>query len=174
MAPQTKYQISRNGQVIGTYDSGEMIAKVATGQVMASDHYWTAGMSAWLNVSKNDEWMRHMPKSAPRHQVAPPMPSAQAAPQSLSRPVRSYSGGHDGLHPVRLHGHREPHQGELSYRTRALAVHVLARSDLFHLATDDPRSGLQRLQMRPTGAGEFSDRTEPAFPSLNCRIRDWS
>ena len=93
MAPQTKYQISRNGQVIGTYDSGEMIAKVATGQVMASDHYWTAGMSAWLNVSKNDEWMRHMPKSAPRHQVAPPMPSAQAAPQSLSRPVRSYPGG---------------------------------------------------------------------------------
>ena len=93
MAPQTKYQISRNGQVIGTYDSGEMIAKVATGQVLPTDHYWTAGMSAWLNVSKNDEWMRHVPKSAARHQVAPPMPSAQAAPRSLSRPVRSYPGG---------------------------------------------------------------------------------
>ena len=94
---------------------------------------------------------------------------------SVALPPSAFlSGGHDGLHPVRLHGHREPHQGELSYRTRALAVHVLARPDLFHRATDDPRSGLQRLQMRPTGSGEFSDRTEPAFPSLTLGLRDWS
>jgi len=88
MATQPRYQVSRNGQVIGTYDGGEMIAKVATGQVMPTDHYWTAGMSAWLNISKNDEWMRHVPNSAGRHQVAPPMPSAPAA-----RPMRSYPAG---------------------------------------------------------------------------------
>jgi len=70
-----------------------MIAKVATGQVMPTDYYWAAGMSAWLHVRTNDEWMRHVPNTAPRDQVAPPMPSAHAAPQSVSRPVRSYPGG---------------------------------------------------------------------------------
>ena len=93
MATQPRYQVSRNGQVIGTFDAGEMIAKVATGQVMTTDHYWTAGMPAWLGVSTNDEWMRHAPKSAPRNQVAPPMPSGPAVAPPISRPTRSYPAG---------------------------------------------------------------------------------
>lgn len=92
MAPQTRYQVSRNGQVIGTFDGGEMIAKVATGQVMPTDYYWTAGMAAWQNISKNDEWMRHVPKSAAHHHVAPPIPSAPVA-APVSRPARSYPPG---------------------------------------------------------------------------------
>lgn len=90
----TRYQISRSGQVIGTFDGNEMIAKVATGQVFPTDYYWTAGMAAWARVSSHEEWMRHVPKSAPRHQVAPPPPSAsQALPPPLSRPARSYPPG---------------------------------------------------------------------------------
>lgn len=93
MATQPRYQVSRNGQVIGTFDGGEMIAKVATGQVMPTDYYWTAGMSAWQNISKNDEWMRHAPKSAARYQVAPPMPAGPVVPPPVSRPTRSYPAG---------------------------------------------------------------------------------
>lgn len=91
MAPQPQYQVSRNGKVVGTYDGGEMIAKVATGQVMPTDFYWKAGMTAWARVSSHDEWMRHAPKSAPLSQAAPPMPVA--VPPPLSRPTRSYPPG---------------------------------------------------------------------------------
>jgi hypothetical protein len=73
MPPQPRYQVSRSGKVIGVFDGGEMIAKVATGQVLPTDFYWTAGMSAWLHVGKNEEWMRH------------------AAP--VQRPMRSYPAG---------------------------------------------------------------------------------
>jgi hypothetical protein len=93
MATQTQYQVSRNGQVLGSFDEGEIIAKVATGQVMPTDFYWTAGMSAWAQVSSREEWVRHAPKAASLNQVAPPMPSAPAAPVSASRPVRSYPAG---------------------------------------------------------------------------------
>jgi len=93
MSPQTKYQVARSGQVVGTFDAGEMIAKVATGQVLRTDHYWTAGMPAWLAVSTNDEWMRHVPGSSPSNQVAPPMPSATAPPLASHRPMRSYPAG---------------------------------------------------------------------------------
>lgn len=93
MSPQSRYQVSRSGRVLGTYDEGEMIAKVATGQVLPTDFYWTAGMSAWLHVGKNEEWMRHAPRSASANQVPPPMPSCPAAPARASRPTRSYPSG---------------------------------------------------------------------------------
>jgi hypothetical protein len=35
--------------------------------------------------------------------------------------------------------------------------------DLLDLATHDPRTGLQRMQKRPFGAGEFSHRAATAF-----------
>ena len=93
---------------------------------------------------------------------------------SSSLPSRTFlSGRHDGLYPMRLHRHREPHQGELPHRGRPLALHVRSWSDLLHLATHHPRSGLQRLQERSPGSGEFPDRSEPAFASLS-RVRDWS
>jgi hypothetical protein len=87
----TRYQISRSGQVIGTFDGNEMIAKVATGQVLPTDYYWTAGMAAWARVSAQEEWMRHVPKSAPRNQSAPPSPvGVPVLPPSANRTVRTY------------------------------------------------------------------------------------
>jgi|688.fasta_scaffold259650_2 hypothetical protein len=91
MTTPGRYQVSRNGQVIGTFDSNEMIAKVATGQVLPTDYYWTAGMAAWARVSAHEEWMRHVPKAAVRNQVAPPPPTAGSAlPPPVNRPVRTY------------------------------------------------------------------------------------
>jgi hypothetical protein len=90
----TRYQISRSGQVIGTFDGNEMIAKVATGQVFPTDYYWTAGMAAWARVSSHEEWMRHVPRSAPRQQATPPPPSAvPSLPPPINRPVRTYPSG---------------------------------------------------------------------------------
>ena len=91
MATQPQYQVSRNGKVIGTYDGAEMIAKVATGQVMPTDFYWKAGMAAWARVSSHEEWMRHAPKAAPLGHAAPPMPAP--VPPPLARPTRSYPPG---------------------------------------------------------------------------------
>jgi hypothetical protein len=93
MATQTRYQVSRNGQVVGSYDGGEMIAKVATGQVMPTDFYWKAGMTAWARVSSHEEWMRHAPKVASRNQSVPPLPSVPVAPLPLAPAVRSYPPG---------------------------------------------------------------------------------
>lgn len=91
MAPLPQYQVSRNGKVIGTYDGAEMIAKVATSQVMPTDFYWKAGMSAWARVSSHEEWMRHAPRSAAQHQAVPPLPVQ--APPPLARPHRAYPPG---------------------------------------------------------------------------------
>jgi hypothetical protein len=93
MSALVRYQVARSGQVVGTFDSAEMIAKVATGQVLKTDHYWTAGMAAWLPVSSNDEWMRHLPRSSGSPQVAPPMPVAPPAPSAPYRPARTYPAG---------------------------------------------------------------------------------
>ena len=93
MSLQARFQVSRGGQVLGTYDAGEMIAKVATGQVMPTDFYWTAGMSAWARVSSREEWMRHAPMAGPRHQSVTPLPSVRVTPPPLASAVRSYPPG---------------------------------------------------------------------------------
>jgi hypothetical protein len=93
MANQARYQVSRGGQVLGTYDDGEMIAKVATGQVLPTDFYWTTGMSAWARVSSRREWLRHAPKGASTQQVVPPLPSRSVASPQGVRPARSYPPG---------------------------------------------------------------------------------
>jgi len=90
MTTAPKYQVSRSGQVIGLFDEGEMIAKVATGQVLPTDYYWTAGMADWLQVNTRAEWMRHVAKSSTVNQVAPPMPTAPVAPQPSKLPARIY------------------------------------------------------------------------------------
>ena len=61
MASEVRYQVSRSGKVFATYDSAEMIAKVALGEVRLSDHYWTKGMAGWEKVSSHPEWIRHAP-----------------------------------------------------------------------------------------------------------------
>jgi hypothetical protein len=59
MSPSTQCQVSRSGQIIGIFDLTEMSSKVASGVVLPTDYYWIAGMSNWLIVSSNAEWVKH-------------------------------------------------------------------------------------------------------------------
>lgn len=90
MSSNIRYQVSRSGQVVGNFNAEEMIAKVAIGHVVPTDYYWTTGMSSWLHVSTNEEWMQHVPQSSSPNQLPPPMPFA---PPTLLRPARSYPAG---------------------------------------------------------------------------------
>ncbi len=45
------YQINRNGQTIGTYDSEALRAAVLSGEVLGTDLAWTQGMPEWKSVS---------------------------------------------------------------------------------------------------------------------------
>jgi hypothetical protein len=47
----TTYQISRAGQIIGTYDLEALQAAVQSGQVLPTDFAWAPGMPAWKAVS---------------------------------------------------------------------------------------------------------------------------
>lgn len=43
--------VARAGGVIGTYPKSVFQAKVASGEFIASDHYWISGMAAWETVA---------------------------------------------------------------------------------------------------------------------------
>ena len=44
------YQISRDGQEIGTFTEEEVLAGVEDGSILPSDHLWTSGMEDWVLV----------------------------------------------------------------------------------------------------------------------------
>ena len=74
MSPHTQCQVSRSGQIIGAFDLSEMSSKIASGAVLPSDYYWIAGMSNWLIVSSNAEWMKYTSYNNSSNYSAPPPP----------------------------------------------------------------------------------------------------
>lgn len=44
------YQISRDGEEIGTFTEAEVLAGVEDGSILPSDHLWTSGMDEWVLV----------------------------------------------------------------------------------------------------------------------------
>lgn len=54
--PSPVYQISRAGQVIGSYDVVAIQHLIRSGSIQRTDYYWTEGMSAWMKVGDRAEW----------------------------------------------------------------------------------------------------------------------
>ena len=46
------YQISRNGQIIGTYSHFDVMKGLTDGTFLHSDYYWTSGMTEWKRLSE--------------------------------------------------------------------------------------------------------------------------
>ena len=91
MSHSTPCQISRSGQIIGTFDLSEMSSKVASGVVLPNDYYWVAGMSNWLIVSSNDEWMKFI-SSSNSSSYSPPLPPV-AHPPFTPNSFKTYPSG---------------------------------------------------------------------------------
>ena len=47
-----KYQISRGGKVVGTFNSKDIAAGIKSGSLVPSDHYWHEGMTDWMPLSE--------------------------------------------------------------------------------------------------------------------------
>ena len=47
-----EFQIYRDGQKIGNFQSDELSSKFQSGEINANDHYWTIGMADWQPVRK--------------------------------------------------------------------------------------------------------------------------
>jgi hypothetical protein len=47
-----KYQISRGGKIIGTFNSEDIAAGIKSGSLVPSDHYWHEGMTDWLPLAE--------------------------------------------------------------------------------------------------------------------------
>ena len=84
------YQISRNGNIIGTFNPSEMSSKVATGVVLPTDHYWIAGMPNWLLVSTNKDWMSPTPSNQSPPPPLPPLSPRSVMPTATPRQGKSY------------------------------------------------------------------------------------
>lgn len=46
------YQISRNGNIIGTYSHFDVMKGLTDGTFLHSDYYWTSGMTEWKHLSE--------------------------------------------------------------------------------------------------------------------------
>ena len=46
------YQISRNGNIIGTYSHSDVMKGLMDGTFLPTDHYWTSGMVEWKRLSE--------------------------------------------------------------------------------------------------------------------------
>lgn len=54
--PSPVFQISRSGQVIGSYDAVAIQHLIRSGAIQRTDDYWTQGMAAWQKVGDRAEW----------------------------------------------------------------------------------------------------------------------
>lgn len=73
------FKISRAGKIVLELEGSAIFQAMLTGQVLLTDHYWTAGMSDWATVGSRKDWdslaeaaappVSVMPVSAPRRSV---------------------------------------------------------------------------------------------------------
>ena len=49
------YQVSRDGRVIGTYDTIALRHLVMSGVILPTDFYWTDGMPSWQKVGSRPD-----------------------------------------------------------------------------------------------------------------------
>lgn len=47
-----KYQISRGGKIIGTFNSEDIEVGIKAGSLVPSDHYWHEGMTDWIPLAE--------------------------------------------------------------------------------------------------------------------------
>lgn len=56
VSPSSVFQVSRSGQVIGSYDAVAIQHLIRSGVIQPGDDYWTEGMAAWRKVGERAEW----------------------------------------------------------------------------------------------------------------------
>jgi hypothetical protein len=76
-----KYKVARQGQVIGEYEAASIQLLVNAGNLMVTDHAWSAGMEGWKRLSE-------LGYALP---VATPPPLARATPAAFIPPASSES-----------------------------------------------------------------------------------
>jgi hypothetical protein len=74
-----KYKVARQGQVIGEYEAASIQLLINAGNLMVTDHAWSAGMEGWKRLSE-------LGYSLP---VATPTPLARATPAAFITPASS-------------------------------------------------------------------------------------
>lgn len=86
--------ISRSGKVIGKHTPIDVAAKIAAGEILPTDYWWTAGMTEWVQVLKQKPPAADTPKqSAPKWgkkdwMSRPPAdPAAPASPPASEKQV---------------------------------------------------------------------------------------
>ena len=55
-SPRPVFQISRDGQIIGTYDSVALQHLIRSGFIQRNDDYWSEGMPTWQKVGSRTDW----------------------------------------------------------------------------------------------------------------------
>ncbi len=73
---------ARDGQEIARHEEAEVAALLATGHLLATDHYWHEGMVAWGLVAERS-WSTSTPEGAP----AAPLSPVTAKPSGPNRPA---------------------------------------------------------------------------------------
>ena len=85
MSAFKSYKVGRDGAILGVFDEPEMVYMVSCGKVLATDDYWTEGMTTWAKVSSRELWT--VSASAPS--APPPLPPTSVG--SSSTPASQLS-----------------------------------------------------------------------------------
>ncbi len=74
--------VARQGVVIGKYNRADLIALLASGQVLRSDHYWSRGMAGWKAVGSEFDDVSGS-STSPREAAVAPAAQAMRRPPGL-------------------------------------------------------------------------------------------
>lgn len=80
------FKVSRGGKIILELEGSAVFSALRTGQVLLTDHYWTAGMADWAVVGSRKDW------DVLAEAASPAVPTAMPALQAQTRPAVSVKG----------------------------------------------------------------------------------
>lgn len=88
-----QWYYSKNGTQLGPVGQGELIAKLASGEVSASDLVWKDGMADWIPASQVAELRSAVATPATPVSAAPPFSSPGSPPSPYAAPSSQVAGG---------------------------------------------------------------------------------
>ena len=84
------YKVGREGVIIGVFDEPEMVYMVSCGKVIATDDYWTEGMTTWAKVSSRPVWSVSVSDDSPAASLVPcSVPPAFPSDSTSARPANN-------------------------------------------------------------------------------------
>ena len=88
------FKIARGGKTLFDFTGREVVAALAAGTILPSDHYWTQGMTGWETVGSRSTWPDSTAPVTPPPIPAPPAAAPVATPVTRKGKILDFNVAH--------------------------------------------------------------------------------